>query len=77
MRIQQGFRTRVEMIRFNPFPASDDFCHLLITFANNLDPGLTTWLYFSCSTQLCMKTVRIVNVKMPTIQQLLAYFNIY
>ena len=22
----------------NSFPASDDFCHLLITFANNLDP---------------------------------------
>ena len=23
---------------FNSFPASGDFCHLLITFANNLDP---------------------------------------
>ena len=24
---------------FNSFPASGDFCRLLITFANSLDPG--------------------------------------
>ena len=26
------------LIKLNSFLASDDFCHLLITFANSLDP---------------------------------------
>ena len=32
-----GISRQVDM-RFNSFPASGDFCPLLITFANNLDP---------------------------------------
>ena len=37
----QGFSQKVvsrSFSVFNSLPASDNFCHLLITFANSLDP---------------------------------------
>ena len=39
----QGFSQEVvsrSCFVFNSLPASSDFCHLLITFANSLDPEL-------------------------------------
>ena len=39
----QGFSQKVVSRKcsvFNSLPTSGDFCHLLITFANSLDPGL-------------------------------------
>ena len=34
----QGFSQKLFCILFNSLPSSGDFCHLLITFANSLDP---------------------------------------
>ena len=34
MKIPSDIQTMI-----NSFPASGDFCHLLISFANSLDPG--------------------------------------
>ena len=31
-------RLTVSLVRFNGFPISSNFCHLLITYANSLDP---------------------------------------
>ena len=39
--ISQGFSQKVvstSCSAFNSLPASSDFCHLLLTFANSLDP---------------------------------------
>ena len=45
-------------------------CHLLITYTNSLDPESEVIKLFSCSTQLRMKLVMVIYVKMPTINMI-------
>ena len=40
---------------FNSLPTSGDFCCLLITFANSLDPNQARQVEISCSVELSTK----------------------
>ena len=68
----------------NSFIASGDFYCLRITFANSLDPnqdrqnvgpGPKVIKLFSCSTQLSMKFILLIDVKMPTIVGILTFIS--
>ena len=49
--------------------------HLLITFTNSLDPESEVIKLFSCSTQLSIKFIMVINVKMPTIVCILTFIS--
>ena len=52
--------------------------HLIknIDYPNNIVPGLEVFKNFSCSTQLRLKFILLINDKMPTLFNLVA-FTIY
>ena len=49
--------------------------HLLITYTNSLDPESEVIKLFSCSTQLNIKFIMVINVKMPTIGCILTFIS--
>ena len=48
---------------------------LLIDIANNKEPGPKVIKLFPCSTQLSMKFILLINVKMPTIVGILTFIS--
>ena len=46
-----------------------------MSYANRVDPGIEVIKLFPCSTQLSMKSFLLINVKMPTIVDILTFMN--
>ena len=48
---------------------------LIITYTNSLDPESEVIKHFSCSRQLSIKFIMVINVKMPTIVSILTFIS--